>query len=64
MPTTVDGARQRWQVEAAYLMGYVEIFQPGEYAICDECCKPKPLATGYYVKSDGLDLIWLCQECK
>lgn len=45
-------------------MGYVEIFKPGEYEMCDECEKPKPLAGGFHVKADGLAMIWLCQECK
>jgi hypothetical protein len=51
-------------MEAAYLMGYVEIFKPGEHEICDECVRHKPLATGYYVKANGIDLIWLCEDCK
>ena len=45
-------------------MGYVEIFQPGEFAICDECEKPKPLATGFYLSADGLAMLWYCEECK
>jgi hypothetical protein len=31
---------------------------------CDKCEKWQPLADGYYVKSDGLALIWLCKDCK
>jgi hypothetical protein len=31
---------------------------------CDKCDKWKPLEGGYYVQSDGLAMIWLCQECK
>jgi hypothetical protein len=45
-------------------MGYVEIFKPGEYELCDECVRHKPLANGYYVKANGIDLIWLCEDCK
>ena len=31
---------------------------------CDKCDKWKPLEGGHYVQSDGLAMIWLCQECK
>ena len=51
-------------MEGKNLMGYVEIYRPGEYAICDECDKPKPLGTGSYVSADGLAMLWLCEECK
>jgi hypothetical protein len=55
---------KRRQVEGAHLVGYVQIFQAGEFAICDDCEKPKPLATGFHVKADGLAMIWLCEDCK
>jgi hypothetical protein len=44
-------------MEGAYLMGYVQIFQPGEYAICDECDKPKPLDTGLELRAAWAALI-------
>lgn len=43
-------------------MGYVEIVKNWDY--CDKCEKPKPLATGSHTSSDGLALIWLCEDCK
>ena len=45
-------------------MGNLEIYRPGEYAICDKCDKPKPLIDSYSVMVDGQAVIWLCAECK
>jgi RNase P subunit RPR2 len=45
-------------------MGHFEMYRPGEYAICDKCEKPKPLAESYSVMVDGQAVIWLCKECK
>ena len=45
-------------------MGNLEIYHPGEYAICDKCDKPKPLIDSYSVMVDGQAVIWLCKECK
>jgi hypothetical protein len=43
-------------------MGYVQMIKDWDY--CDSCEKPKPLATGFHVKADGLAMIWLCEDCK
>lgn len=45
-------------------MGHLEIYRPGEYAICDKCEKPKPLIDSYSVMVDGQAVIWLCKECR
>lgn len=46
------------------IVGNLEIYRPGEYAICDKCDKPKPLLDSYSVMVDGQAVIWLCGECK
>ncbi len=53
---------KRRQMEGAHLMGYVQMIKDWDY--CDSCEKPKPLASGFHVKADGLAMIWLCEDCK
>ena len=38
--------------------------KPLEIDWCDKCQKWQKLAGGYFVKADGLSLIWLCEACK
>ncbi len=43
-------------------MGYVELIKDWDY--CDNCEKPKPLATGSHIIVDGQSVAWLCELCK
>ena len=38
--------------------------QPLQIDWCDKCQKWQPLAGGESTRYQGLDIIWLCKECK
>lgn len=55
------GERTTIEADGSVLKDQVE---PPSLEWCDECQSWKDKLFGAYTKSDGLDLIWSCLECK